>query len=124
MRCPRLQLGTPACACWLELVSLTRVSDHAGNWEDALSLGLDFFEGKAKTAEGLPADQNMMRQVVADHMIEVVETYLDQSLSKDGGEAMALYRKCCGAGPVCPRAATAAPAPAHTSPTWAASARG
>ena len=42
-----------------------------GRWEEALSLGLDFFEGKAKTAEGLPADQNMMRQVVADHMIEV-----------------------------------------------------
>ena len=29
-RCPRLQLGTPACACRPEQVSLTAVSDHAG----------------------------------------------------------------------------------------------
>ena len=28
--CPRLQLGAPACACWLELVPRTEVSDHAG----------------------------------------------------------------------------------------------
>ena len=28
--CPRLQSGTPTCARWLELVSLTGVSDHAG----------------------------------------------------------------------------------------------
>ena len=30
VRGPRLQLGAPACACWLELVPLTEVSDHAG----------------------------------------------------------------------------------------------
>ena len=34
MRCPRLQLGAPACACWLDLVSLTAVSDHAGSSSD------------------------------------------------------------------------------------------
>ena len=31
VRCPRQQLGAPACACWLELVHLTEVSDHAGD---------------------------------------------------------------------------------------------
>ena len=30
MRCPRMQIGTPACQCWLELVSLIRVLEHAG----------------------------------------------------------------------------------------------
>jgi hypothetical protein len=30
VRCPRLQFGTPSCACWVELVPLTGVSDHAG----------------------------------------------------------------------------------------------
>ena len=30
VRCPIQQLGTPACACWLELVPLTEVPVHAG----------------------------------------------------------------------------------------------
>ena len=30
VRCPTLQIAAPACACWLELVPLTEVSDHAG----------------------------------------------------------------------------------------------
>ena len=30
VRYPRLQLGAAACACWLELVPLTEVSDNAG----------------------------------------------------------------------------------------------
>ena len=90
------QVSTVRNFSWTERIAL---DVEEGRWEDALSLGLDFFEGKAKTAEGLPQEHDQLRRVVGDHMTEVVYTYLAKMLTtapSNTNVAEAHYRKACG----------------------------
>ena len=65
----REQVTTCRVYSWTERIDMLK---DANNWEDALSLGLDFFEGKAKAADGLPTEADKLHLMVGDHMSEIV----------------------------------------------------
>jgi hypothetical protein len=92
----REQISTCQVFKWNERIDLLV---QQNNWEDALSLGLDFFEGKAKAADGLPTDFEKLHRFVGDHMSDIVENYLEHmfaSAPPDQAAAAAHYKKACG----------------------------
>ena len=92
----REQVSTCRVYKWTERLDLLV---EQNKWEDALSLGLDFYEGKAKAAEGLPTDFEGLHRVVGDHMSEIVEDFLDKmfrTAPENANDATAHYRKACG----------------------------
>jgi len=58
---------------WMERIE---VLVDAAEWEEALTLALDFYEGKAKAADGLPTDFETLHRVIGDHISELIMSYL------------------------------------------------
>lgn len=53
---------------------------NAGLWQEALSLALDFYLGKAKAVVGLPMDSKQ-KTITADKIVELVDSYAKHVLN-------------------------------------------
>lgn len=64
-------------------------------WLDALSLALDFYEGKAKAVVGLPSDLAARREIMSDKIIEIMISYVHITTTvRLKGPLSPLFR-CC-----------------------------
>ncbi|KAJ3089151.1 Vacuolar protein sorting-associated protein 8 [Quaeritorhiza haematococci] len=55
---------------------------RSGNFLDAISMGVDFYEnGLTRAAIGLPADIDAKQRIVGDYLSEMVRSYVNMSLS-------------------------------------------
>ena len=52
----------------------------AGQWIDALALALDFYDGQAKAAIGLPRDPRQLRNRLRDQVVDYVVQYVTAAL--------------------------------------------
>ena len=67
---------------WSDRVDALIAQNH---WTEALALALDFYEGQAKAAIGLPRDPKSLKAKLRDQIIEYVVQYVTAGLSAERG---------------------------------------
>ena len=70
---------------WSDRVDALIASNH---WTEALALALDFYEGQAKAAIGLPRDPVSLKNKLRDQIIEYIVQFVTVSLVNDTGRAV------------------------------------
>lgn len=58
-----------------------------GQWIEALALALDFYEGCAKAAIGLPRSERELKHILADRIVQLLMSYVDLGLGGSRGYA-------------------------------------
>jgi hypothetical protein len=53
---------------------------NEGNWIEALALALDFYEGCAKAAIGLPRGDKALKSILSDRIVELLQQYVALAL--------------------------------------------